>query len=361
MSTYGMDRTNTTLEINAPLSEGAFTSGQEGARTSSPLRVLAVIPGSGEGSTMIFARRQVEVLRSENIDVRPFFLRSRTSPIAVLREFLRLRREIFEFRPALLHAHYGSMTSAICAAAGRLPVIVTFRGSDLNPELHAAPVRQGIAHAISQLSMLRARRAICVSEALRQKLWWGRQRVDVLPTGVDVDLFSPIPRSEARQRLGLDLTKPIVLFYVGNTPEHKGLPFIQSVVEIARKQLPELQLCLIRSDVAPAQMPLYYNAADCLVVASAFEGSPTVVQEALACNLPVVSVDVGDVATRLRGVTPSAIVSRNPEAFAAEVLTVLRSGIRSNGRAQLGSCDNRVIATEVKRIYYQVAARSAAN
>lgn len=52
---------------------------------------------------------------------------------------------------------------------------------------------------------------------------------------------------------------------------------------------------ILAGAVAPDQVSLYLNAADVLALCSVKEGSPTVVKEALACGLPVVSTDVGDV------------------------------------------------------------------
>jgi len=49
------------------------------------------------------------------------------------------------------------------------------------------------------------------------------------------------------------------------------------------------------SKVYYTEMPWYYSAADAMILCSDSEGSPTSVKEALACNLPVVSTDVGDV------------------------------------------------------------------
>lgn len=96
-----------------------------------------------------------------------------------------------------------------------------------------------------------------------------------------------------------------------------------------------------RADVRPK-----FNAADVLLFTSlkGFEGSPTVVKEATAIGLPVVTTDVGDVADVLAGVTPSATVGwpepwGTPEARAQliagltdEVAKVFDAGTRSNGR-----------------------------
>src|SRR5262249_62093425 len=74
------------------------------------------------------------------------------------------------------------------------------------------------------------------------------------------------------------------------------------------------------------------NAADVLLLPSFHEGSPNVVKEAMAVNLPVVAARVGDCVERLRGVLPSAVVDRTPEAFAEAAAPVLASGAPSDGR-----------------------------
>jgi glycosyltransferase involved in cell wall biosynthesis len=96
-------------------------------------------------------------------------------------------------------------------------------------------------------------------------------------------------------------------------------------------------------------MPLYLNAADCFLCTSQAEGSPTILKEAMACNLPVVSVDVGDVKQRLGGVANCFIEPRDPDALANRVIQVLRSGKRSDGRVHLNdvtseACRDRHLA-----------------
>src|SRR5262249_35210659 len=145
------------------------------------LRVLFVIPGNGERHSMIFARREAAALRERGIEIREFFLTSRTSLPGLVQELRRFRNEIHSFAPDLVHAQFGTITAMFVAlgATGR-PMVVTYRGSDLNPRPGAARVRAVVTRLLSQFAALRARRIVCVSRELRARLWWRRARVTVL-------------------------------------------------------------------------------------------------------------------------------------------------------------------------------------
>src|SRR5207249_3487378 len=145
-------------------------------RLTPPLRVLSVIPAEEEGAAMIFAKRQVRALREVGVVSEPFFLSSRTSPFILVREWRRLRREIRSFRPDLIHAHFGTMTAFFCALSGTRPLVVTYRGSDLNPCPNIPRLRAGLGKVLSQIASLRARRAICVSEQLKGRLLCAKAR-----------------------------------------------------------------------------------------------------------------------------------------------------------------------------------------
>ena len=335
----------------------------EAAPMDEPLRVLAVIPGSDCGPHrglarepgMIFVRRQVESLRREGVEVSAFYFTSRTSPIRVLQEWRRLRTRIKETRPHVLHAHYGTATSALCALAATIPLVITFRGDDLNFQPEARWVRFALGHVLSQLSALRSSITLCVSARLRQRLWWRKQNALVVPSGVDMDMFRPQPKEECRDLLGWHRTEPIVLFNAGWDPATKGLDIVRAAVKVAEQRIGPVRLVVTSSNVAPDQMPLYLNAADCLVLASFREGSPNIIKEALACNLPIVSVDVGDVPERLRGVHPSRIVAREPYQIGCALAEILNLGQRSNGREAVQDCSETKIAAIIATAYRSAA------
>jgi teichuronic acid biosynthesis glycosyltransferase TuaC len=331
-------------------SEGQDQTGGDSPRR---IRVLAVIPGDGTGVSMVFVTRQLESLRKVNVESRPFFLNFHTSPRKMRQRWIDLRREIANFNPDLIHAHYGTITAFLCVLAmPNIPLVITFRGSDLNICREVGLLRRYGSFLLSQVSSLRASAVICVSQRLRTRLWWRKSVSIVLPTGVNLDLFQPLPKHEARAQLGYGIDDRIVLFYRGSSPNQtKGLGLVQSGVQIAEQSIGPIRLLILDGKVPPSQIPIFLNASDCVVLASEEEGSPNIVKEALACNLPVVSVDVGDVVERLRDVSPSKIVNREPSQFAAAIAEMLVCGKRSNGRERVASCSEAKIAQSIRALY----------
>jgi glycosyltransferase involved in cell wall biosynthesis len=102
-------------------------------------------------------------------------------------------------------------------------------------------------------------------------------------------------------------------------------------------------------------IPVYMNACDALVFTSMQEGSPNVVKEALACNLPVVSVDVGDVSERLRGVDNCELCAdERPETIAAALERVFRRGGRCDGRRAVLPLAEDLMTQRVIALYRSV-------
>ena len=331
------------------------------ALPSKALRVLFVIPGLPGGNSMVFARRQAESLVAQGLAVEVFDLRSRISPRVLWNEFLRFRRVLATFRPQVIHAHYGTMTAMFAVlASGKLPLMITYRGSDLNPLPSARKLRPAAGRLLSQLAALRASRIVCVSPQLRDRLWWRRGRATVLPSGVDADVFKPAPQREMRLRLGWQEQDRIVLFNAGGEGRNKRLDLAQAATGEARRWEPALRLEVLDGSIPPDRIPAMMNAADCLLVTSDAEGSPTVVQEALATNLPIVSVDVGDIAERLRGVASSRIARRDAQSLGRALADVVTPPRRSDGRRRVPEFSSKRIARELGRLYRDIARPSVA-
>ena len=295
------------------------------------IRVLAVIPDGGNKISMIFAHRQINSLKASSVDIGVFMLKSRTSLKSLLSDMIAFRQKLAVFNPHLVHAHYGTVTSFFCALAANKPLVITFRGSDLNPVLGENVFRSGIKHLLSQLSTLRAKHIICVSQEIKKRLRWRKDIVSIIPSGIDLSIFKPLPIKFAREQLRLSLTDRIVLFNVGKSPFVKRLDLAEQALKFVKSQIPNTRLVKLYENIDPDDMPCYYNAADCLLMTSDHEGSPNVVKEAIACNCPVVSVDVGDVRERLKGVYPSKIVKRDAAEIGRAICDIFTLNRRSNG------------------------------
>ena len=321
-------------------------------------RVLAVIPGTGTGICLMAARRQVAALQALTVPVETSFFDTRLSPSVLFRSYRDLGQAIMRFRPDVVHVHYGTITGLICALLVNEPLVITFRGSDLNPEPGVGWLRTRLSVVCSQLAALRCRKLVCVSRQLASRLWWKSESVEIVPAGVDLETFRPIPRIEARRALGWDLEEPVLLFNAGHAPAVKGLELAEAVAARVSRSW-RIRFEVMRGDVPPEQVPLRMNAADCLLVTSRSEGSPNVVKEAMACALPVVSVDVGDVRERLEGVLPSRIVGRDPEDIAESVLEILANPIRSNGRKFAAKLSHQSVAKQLLSVYEAVLSDKA--
>ena len=334
--------------------------GEEPASSTSSLRVMFVIPGKARGHSMVFARRQAHSLTGRGVTVDLFHLGSRTSAFHLAKEFVRFRRQLERNKPQVIHAHFGTVTALFAALAAPFhPLVITYRGSDLNAMPPLAPrgsrLRAATGRLLSQLAALRARRIICVSAPLRDRLWWRKGRVLIYPSGVDETRFFPEPQWIAREKLGWPAADRVVLFNSAGSWWIKRPDLARAAVERARLSLPELRLEILDGTTDPARVPALMNASDCLLLTSDAEGSPTVVQEALACNLPIVAVKVGDTEEILRGVAGTALVERDPEAIAQALLPLVTGGQRSAGHRKVSEFSATAIAQALCRIYNELS------
>jgi len=196
---------------------------------------------------------------------------------------------------------------------------------------------------------------IVKSEEMRRKIPEVAE-VEVIPNGVDLSRFQPLARDEARERLGWPREGAVLLFAGPPEEPRKNWPLAQAVESrlVARGRAVRLVAFHGRPQT---ELALAMNAADVLLLPSFHEGSPNVVKEALAVNLPVVAAPVGDCAERLRGVSPGGVAAREPGAFTEAVEQVLASGTRSNGREKVLPLELSAVARRILALYERVLAR----
>ena len=313
-------------------------------------------PGPGQSKTAHFVKRQADFLRAAGVDVEVFAFQSAKNPLNYARAWARLQLKLRRGRYDLIHAQFGQ--SGIVALPKRLPLVVTFRGSDLLGIVDDRGGRyarlSGIQKKVSRIVARRADARIVVSEHMKKNLPNGLD-AHVIPSGIDFQLFEPTPRDEARRRLGLPADERLVLFVGRPTQARKRHWLAQRAVEVLNETTPAR--LVVAWKVQHTDVPLYMSAADALVFTSMQEGSPNVVKEALACDLPVVSVPVGDVEERLKGIEGCELCAdERPETIAAALRKVLTRGGRVHGRESVAHLDENLITARVIEIYRSVLA-----
>lgn len=327
-----------------------------------PIRVLMTTTGwpqPGKPQTTHFIKRQADFLRAHGVDVEVFFFRGFRSVTNYAGAWREVQRRLRNGGYDLVHAQWGQ--SALPAMPKRLPLVVTFRGGDLHGIVDAAGRQRFSGHLLQAACRYVVRKAdavILVSEHMREFIRRPDVPVHIIPSGLDFSLFRPIPVDEARRHLGLPIGKKLVLFAGDPASTRKRHPLAKAAVErVAPDLAPEL---VVTWGVRHEDMPYYYNACDAMVFTSMQEGSPNVVKEALSCNLPVVSVDVGDVSLRLRNVGGAELCADDsPDAIAAALERVLRKGERAaGGREAVSDLDENVITRRVIGIYRDVLRRA---
>jgi glycosyltransferase involved in cell wall biosynthesis len=178
-------------------------------------------------------------------------------------------------------------------------------------------------------------------------------KLSVIPLGIDTNVFYPF--SSSKKDVGMDETKNNILFAGQKTNPIKRYSLASAAVDIAKKDMPNIDLFVISGIEPPEKLPQIMNAADCLLLTSIHEGSPTIIKEALACNLPIVSVDVGDVRERLKGADNCYIVDAVPETIAEALKNVLLSQRKSkNGRMNVLKLDTMNVAKDIIKLYHSI-------
>ncbi len=249
------------------------------------MRVLLVTnmyPTPDRPAAGVFVAEQVASLERLGVRFDVLFIDGRRSTLnyawGVPRLWARLRKERYD----LIHAHY-AFSGLIARLQWRLPLVVTHHGIE---------VLTGWTVPLCRLASRWADQVIVVSRAMAQAL--APLPSHVIPCGVDLELFRPGDRATARAQLGLDPERPLVLF-AGDLRPEKRYPLAQAAVARLREMGVDAELITLTGQPHD-RVPLYMQACDALILTSTHEGSPMVVKEAMACNLPVVSVAVGDVA-----------------------------------------------------------------
>ena len=300
-------------------------------------------------------------------------------------------------RYTAIHSHYwlSGWAGAKIAAATEVPQVVTFhtlsrikmqsRSGEQEPPVRQETEEQIIAGADCVVAFSPHER-----DAMVRLYGADRNRVELIPCGVDLSRFRPVGRTEARRQLGLNGHK--VMLYVGRIEPLKGADLLLHAAASLESD-EGVQVLVVGSDaegsgelerlhqmsndlqlgdtvefvgrVPQERLALYYSAADVCVVPSFYESFGLAALESMACGTPVVATRVGGLSTIVQHGRTGYLKSwRCPEAFAQSVEIIMANedlrdsmGRAARHRAETLSWDQ--VAGRLLELYQRLG--SAAN
>jgi len=155
-----------------------------------------------------------------------------------------------------------------------------------------------------------------------------------IPTAVDTTYFRPISKEIARKKIGIE-DEGLILFFPANINNaDKNFPFIQKILPTLKSKISG-NLTFLSGPQPPEKMIWFYNAADVVIFPSFYECSPVVIKEAMSCNRPLVTSNVGDI-KRVIGHTYGCFVINewNEEEYIDKILEAAKVS-STNGRERL--------------------------
>ena len=338
-----------------------FSTHEKPQTQKKPLLVLMVTgmyPTEQKPHACTFIKTQVDSLIAEGVEVEVIHPRRGPLLIRYISASIQVFLKTLTGRFDVVNGHYAHW----CLAARMqwtTPVVASFLGGDLLGELYAdggLSKRAILFRRISRWMCYWADAVIVKTEEMKRAA--PGSKVYVIPNGVDFTLFHPIPRAEARAALGWDQDRCYVLF--GNNPNEyrKNFPLAQATIEHLHARGIAAEL-VVASGLPQTTVMQYINASNALLLPSMYEGSPNIVKETMACNVPVVATDVGDVSQVIGHTKGCAVCSSDPDALAAGLEVALRHTEPTTGRSDIAHLEASVVAKQVIALFEQVASKKA--
>lgn len=330
-----------------------------------PLRVLAVTnlyPTPAHPALGTFVEQQVKGLRDIGVVVDVELVDRATQGMRVYwGAGARVRQRARALGADLVHVMYGGiLADEVTREVTDRPRMVSFCGSDLLGELLSGWRRRfisGLGVSASHRAARRADAIIVKSRNLKEALPRGLdlKPVVILPNGVDLARFSPLDRAACRHQLGWSRDGFHVLFPANTGDPRKRPGLARAAMDLLGAQGVPAELHPLRG-VPHDQVPLWLNACDAVLVTSLAEGSPNIVKEALACDVAVVSVDVGDVRERLEGIAGSYLAAPDPADLARHLDLVRHGPGRVAGRERMADLSIERVAKRLELLYRETLA-----
>ena len=322
------------------------------------LMVCPELPSADNPGSMAPAARQIESLAPLGIESKIVDMRG-IPKLKYLQAIPRIRKCASDVD--LVHAHFG-----FCAWLAYLaqapnwnskPLVISFMGDDLlGTPYNEAGDLEWFSKVMARWNTRLSKKAVAVITKSREMADLLPVEATVIPNGVDIEIFKPVNRDLACEALQVNASETRVLFPGNPDNPRKRFKLAKSAVELAQEKLGRELTLVPLWNVSPDEVPKLMNSCDAMLMTSLIEGSPNVVKEAMACDLPVIGVPVGDVHEMLLDVKGCYRTSAQPKDIADKLVQLLKSERVTNGRETIlnRGLDLSSVARRVVDVYASV-------
>jgi teichuronic acid biosynthesis glycosyltransferase TuaC len=321
------------------------------------VKVLFVTSGnSADFSIAPFIKAQGESLKKASVEVE-YFPVSGKGAKGYIQAGLKLRKFLIGKKFDIIHAHYVLSGWSAVIGSGKIPVVISLMGSDAYGEYmgeQKVKFASRINTVLTYLIQPYVKGIVCKSIFIEKYVY--RKKIShVIPNGVNITHFNP-DHKVSRESLGLSNEKKYILFLGDKRDIRKNFQLaVNAVKKLNNRAVELLNPYPIDHDV----LPHYFNASDILILTSFMEGSPNVIKEAMACNCPIVSTNVGDVAWVTENVNGCYLTNFTSEDVAAKIniaLSFSDTKIKTEGRKRIMELglDSDTVAKKLINVYEKV-------
>ena len=300
------------------------------------MKVLFISSGNIKGGISPIIYNQGESLKSKNCQIE-YFTINQKGIFGYINHVFKLRNHIKSNKYDLFHAHY-SLSAFVASLAGAKPLVTSLMGSDVLNKNFSRFIIRFLAKNTWKTTIVKSEEMKSILEI---------DSVKVIPNGVNMNLFKPMKKKESLHKLGWNSQKKHILFAGSIKRPEKNYDLFKFAVEYLNDELVEIHTL---ENVENSLMPILYNASDVIVLTSKHEGSPNVIKEAMACNRPIVSVNVGDVKEVIKDTEGCYITSNN----AIEIANKIKNAFQfesTEGRSKIKHLNSDTIADKLFEIY----------
>ncbi len=284
------------------------------------MKILFVCSGNKGISPIV--KSQADSLKNKEVELEVFPIIGQGLR-GYLKNIPKLKKQILIFKPDIIQSHYSFCGIIASLATKKIPIVASLMGSDTyQSKLMKLTIRY--------FANYRWSKTIVKSEDMKIRL--GLNNAIILPNGVDIELFRPLDKKECRNKLEWEWDKKYILFASNPARPEKNFVLAKQTIENLNNDKIELKVVY---DVDHKLMPIYLNAADVFLLTSKWEGSPNIVKEAMACNIPIVATEVGDIKYLFGNIEGYYYTDPDPNKLVEYINFVLNNDIKPTGRQRI--------------------------